>query len=627
MLQAIKELGIHEIKNSGSDGSVKNLIETPKLKNTKKILCIAFKDKNNGLVYERTTIEDFNPDKPEKILFHSTKGAQYNVTPASIITQVTKKVDEKKELDVDETVKKSLKRLKLWFKTHKDVEDLFKIIGNEIDANENSIKKSLIENYRELRVYKKERIDEKRGALITIKVGDKHLGDLEPFKKIFLDTIEKEFSYRKSFGEVYIKGNGICYVCREQKEVLGLLPIFSFYSMDKRGFAPEFKREEAWKRLPICKECSKTLKIGKGFLDKYLQKTFYHGFRFYVIPIFSFEFEESLINELKHHKTTTEYASGLLCIEDRDLQEVLFTKKDNSLSFIFLFFRPKQAGIEISRYVEGVSPSWLKKLDGNLKDMKKFSLYQEENVKRLLGKKQNGNLDKIDAKSATIGGLVEPFFPSSKEKGIYDKYFIDIVGDVLAGRKISEHLLINAFMREIKNRHVNDKNWEEKLLSIKSLLLYLYLSRLNLLKINIHKIEYGSLLIGDIMTNDRVVKVRDFFKEYEQAFNSPDKRAIFLEGVLAKFLLDKQYATRHATPFQSKLHGLQMDVKKVKGLLPVIKNKLWEYDAGYPWLENLISRYFIEAEKNGWNLTKDEVSYYFALGLNLGGIFKGKNTI
>lgn len=119
-----------------------------------------------------------------------------------------------------------------------------------------------------------------------------------------------------------------------------------------------------------------------------------------------------------------------------------------------------------------------------------------------------------------------------------------------------------------------------------------------------------------------VESIEKFIKEYESAFDTPDKRATFLVGVLAKFLLDVQYANRKSTPFRSKLSGLRLDESKLKRLFPEIVEKLEEYNRSYPPLQERVSKALVEAENSGWNLSKDAISYYFALGLNLGGIFK-----
>ena len=87
-------------------------------------------------------------------------------------------------------------------------------------------------------------------------------------------------------------------------------------------------------------------------------------------------------------------------------------------------------------------------------------------------------------------------------------------------------------------------------------------------------------------------------------------------------MLNIQYRNRGATPFRSKLQGLKLDEKKVKALLPDIQNKLEEYDSNYYRdLETLASEYFIQAQDD-WSLSKDEISFYFALGMNLSKYFR-----
>jgi len=132
----------------------------------------------------------------------------------------------------------------------------------------------------------------------------------------------------------------------------------------------------------------------------------------------------------------------------------------------------------------------------------------------------------------------------------------------------------------------------------------------------------ASSKIGDMKVNEIVGKIQDFIKEYETAFDMPDKKAAFLLGVLTKFLLDVQYANRESTPFRSKLSGLRLDEERLKKLFPEIVEKFEEYNVGYPSLQAYVSKALVEAENNGWSIPKDTISYYFALGLNIGGIFK-----
>jgi len=117
-------------------------------------------------------------------------------------------------------------------------------------------------------------------------------------------------------------------------------------------------------------------------------------------------------------------------------------------------------------------------------------------------------------------------------------------------------------------------------------------------------------------------KIDSFFSEFAEFFKSDLKKAIFLEGVLTQFLLNIQYRERNATPFRVKLKGLKLDEKQIKKLLPEIQNKLEEYGKNYYRnLESIISKYLVSAG-NEWNMSTDEISYYFVLGMNLSYLFK-----
>jgi CRISPR-associated protein Csh1 len=115
--------------------------------------------------------------------------------------------------------------------------------------------------------------------------------------------------------------------------------------------------------------------------------------------------------------------------------------------------------------------------------------------------------------------------------------------------------------------------------------------------------------------------IEKFLEDYSAALDTPEKTAAFLEGVLVRKLLDIQYAQRNSTPFRSKLRGLRLDVDKLKSLLGEIENKLAAYDRGYPSLMSLTSNYMLEAESKGWDISRNELTYFFTLGMNLGRAF------
>lgn len=162
----------------------------------------------------------------------------------------------------------------------------------------------------------------------------------------------------------------------------------------------------------------------------------------------------------------------------------------------------------------------------------------------------------------------------------------------------------------------------KKILSLKSLYLLDFLLESGLISLDHFRVEkFREVKLMEEIKDSK--KVENFFNEFSKAFNTPDKKAVFLEGVLVSFLLDVQFDKRGDTPFRKKLHGLRLNRRLIRRLLPEAIEKLRQYNADYPWLETLVSKYLLEADENGWVISDDEISYYFALGLNFGRVFKG----
>ena len=113
-------------------------------------------------------------------------------------------------------------------------------------------------------------------------------------------------------------------------------------------------------------------------------------------------------------------------------------------------------------------------------------------------------------------------------------------------------------------------------------------------------------------------KISSFFGKFGDFFDSDAKKAIFLEGALAQFLLNIQHKERGATPFKANLNGLALDEKEIKRLFPKIQNRLEQYEEGnnYRTLEAIISKYFVLAGTR-WEMPKEEISFCFQLGMNL----------
>lgn len=607
MLKAVKDLGEYVIKKEKLS-SEEIFSQKTKLANTQTVLCVVFEIKGNDLRYFNVHTEEYEPAKSNKYLYRIFNHRRYDLTPTAKIN----------------AIEKVKKRWDLWFGEYSQkysYDPLISSLRKEFEENKGIIFEDVSKEFNELPK------EQKRNAILTLKIkensNEKYVGDFAIFKNIFREEARKKFFTRKYGKEIESRGIGECNLCKSQGEVYGFSSPFSVFTVDKKGFAPNFSQENSWKQLPICENCAISLVAGREFIDKYLSKNFY-GYKFYMIPCFTFKsIQDDIIEEIKD-SGKNKFAKSLLTPEEEILD--IIKDKNDIINLIFVFYKPKQGDyFDIVKYIEDVPPSWINNLFKTFDNVKQKPIFREEYLRILFGKKwvndfteASFNGKNLWKKGFNLGKLIRTFFPSSKKTGVYDKYFIDIIGDILSQTQINADFLIDSFLRELRNKHVNNESFSEVLYSLQSIYLLIFIYKLNLMKEGVkmnEKSEIGS---------NEPTQVKEFFENYEDTFNSSSKKAAFLEGVLVKFLLDVQMAQRDATPFRSKLSGLKLDEKKLQKLLPQIIAKLREYNISYRWLEQLTSEYLLKAENNGWNISKNEISYYFTLGLNLGGIFKVK---
>lgn len=657
---AIKELGEY-IRESKNLDDVQILTESSKLANTKKMICVVFKTENDRLVFDGVHIEDFDYEKARKILYRSFRHGRYNAFLTSILTQRKirgteetiknefEKIKEKypnineisvKNTDINRikeiinailTVENLKNKWDLWFNqyldkfSNNDGSSLIKLLKNEIDKRGKEILWEIIKKYDELGK------EDRPNCVITIKIkeggNEKYPAEVQEFLEVFRKaSIEDLYSKHG----IIAKGRGICAFCGKEDEVMPASP-FAVFTVKKIGFAYDFNRQNSWKQLPICEKCALDLQVGKEWImDKErlnLSFTLY-GYQYFVIPNFVFkEVSEEIITEIEFRKSE-DYRDGLLNAEE-DILEIIKERKD-VLNLIFIFYEPKQQFFDIIRYVEEVPPSWIKKVYDTFRSVTRKNLFKEEQLKTILGEKWSGDFIKgmRDGKAVSklnLAGMIGDFFyRMEKKRKSFDKSSLNILGDILEAKQIDKMYFIKHLIEAIREEHEKGNEWNEKLLSLKSLYLLDFLFGLDLISLDHFRVEKFRevKLMEETKVKDSKM-VENFFSEFSRAFDTPDKKAVFLEGILVSFLLDIQYAKRKDTPFRKKLHGLKLNRRLIKRLFPEIIEKLRQYDAGYPWLETLISKYFVEADESGWVISDDEISYYFALGLNLGRIFKG----
>ena len=545
-------------------------------------------DSSGNFSYNKVFQENYDTENKVKYLYKRGSSRGTDITPSCLIT------------DLDKTYNNKFLK---WFDKNKKLNPLFEKLNDVILSNESNIFSDINNILNNINIK-----DSNILLSIVISKNDNqihYLNDYEEFKDILINnSFEK---YYKT-GTKKIKGESVCYLCGENKEVYGLVSSaigFAFSTPEKRGNVPGTIIENQWKLLPICGECALDLNAGKRYIEKYLDFSEF-GLRYFVIPTFlldsskNFDKVDSILKIFKHEENLK--SSELIKIENK-LSRI--TKNINDyIEFKFLFYQSSNNAFDIIAYVESVTPTWLNELDKTQSKIAEYDYFHEENLKLIFTNNHNGDFIELINKN-------EKIYPCSENNwykrflrdfinSFSRKMYIDTVVDVLNNRKIDYNFLLSRFMSKIRSNWRNEEKYAIKISIIKSLMLIILFDDLDLIK--------GGKFMDS--KNDEEFSI-------DLMLNSPSKKATFLLGVLTRKLMNIQYRELGSTPFYNKLWGLSLDEKKIQKLYPMVIDKLYQYDANYySKLEKEITKNLAEANDN-WNLNRDETSYYFVLGFTL----------
>lgn len=584
LLDAVYNLGKFNIKKEGLD-EIDILLDT---KNIGAVILIDITEESNGnFKYNKVFQEDYDSRNKIKYLYKRGSSRGTDITPSCLIT------------DLDKTYKNKFLK---WFEKNQKSNVLFENLNNIILENADKIFDDILDILNN--------IDVKDANILLSLVISKdnqinYLNYYDEFKNILINnSLEK---YYKS-GSKKIKGESVCCLCGENKEVYGLVSNaigFAFSTPEKIGNVPGNLIENQWKLLPICGDCALYLNAGKKYVEEYLDFSEF-GLRYFVIPSFLLDSETNFNNLdkiLKRFKQEEKLQSSELIKIENKLSR-LVKNIDDIIEFKFLFYQASNNAFDIVAYVESIIPSWLNELYNYQLKIADYNFFHEKNLKLIF---KNG---KLDGDFIHLINKNEKHYPCSNDNwykrflrdfinSFSRKIYIDTVVDILSNKKIDYNFLLSQIMRKIRSNWRNEENYAIKISILKSLMLITLLNDLNLIK--------GGKFMDSM---DEEFKI-------DLMLNSPSKKATFLLGVLTKKLMNIQYRELGSTPFYNKLWGLSLDEKKIQKLYPMVIDKLYQYDANYyAELEKEITKNLAEASDN-WDLNRDETSYFFVLGFTL----------
>ena len=578
MLTAIKDIG-KSVLRVKEKSELEKLVEDIEYPN---ILAIRFeKQSDGGWKYAGMKIEERDSNKKNKYLYRRGSSSGINYSPAAKLT------DKKK---IRGTIERKIIK---WFdevlssknKSYYDISDEDENFLSSIHEELKNNKEEIIEKTTKYR----EDIPKKYGIVVILKFEEdgeeKYAGDYELFEELL-----KKVTKRKTSNGV--TEDKVCSMCGNKATVSAGDGIYRFYTNDKPGYiAGGFSKRLAWRNFPLCSECRDFLEEGKKYIEQNLTFNFY-GLKYRLIPkkLFAFSgLDEDLLDifeEFKKKVRLKDKTINHITDNENEILELIAEQKDFML-IDFLFLEISNSAERILLHIEDVLPSRLQKIFQAKKTVDKHFSKMFKNEKFTFG-----CIRRFLSKSDDL-----------KRQNDLDKYFLDITNSVFKGIPISLNFLYKIIMQKIRNEFVNDKNTKYSIYN--AFLVLEFLKKLSLIDMEVKDVVRGNF--------------EEFFERFGESIQSPLKRGLFLLGVLTELLLRVQYRNLGNDPFRKTLKGLKMQEKDFKGLLPKVQNKFSEYesyDKGKQEIAKEVSKYLL-ATGDDWNMSIDEMNFYFAAGMNL----------
>ncbi|ABR56650.1 CRISPR-associated protein, TM1802 family [Methanococcus aeolicus Nankai-3] len=602
MLSSVAQIGNYIIKNEGKDlnNPLSILVENPNVKgNYKDILKITFD--YNTMNYLGVNIDEFDKSKILKLMYKAGAPNGADFSPTSKITESEKTLKKKIIKAVSETI------------NHKNCKEsnLLKKLEKSLKDNEDKILSDIIDK------------KGKDGTILTITFKDGEneyfVGDIEEFRNYFIYKATMDYYYIKT-GKITSRSSGVCSICNKENEVYGLFRKFGFYSVDKIGNVSGFNPNEAWKTFPICLKCALAVEEGKKYLDENLRDRFY-GTEFYMIPKVLFEGDlERVLERYKELSSKENKINGKYSKEEKRLFSVL--KNNDIYCYTTFMFFNEGNDFKVLQMIEDVLPSRFSILYKAMEKTENIPLFKNYKVNvnlKKLNKNQRDYFVSIFKNSEDLEelrfllGYIKEFVDNDNE------IFLKLINSIFSNEKIDYHYIINQFISKIRREFKNSESIS--LSTYKSFMIIYFLINTNLLNIDLK--PRGDIILEK--SSYDYSEIDKFFEDYEEFFNSEDKKAVFLTGVLVNKLLNLQAHKRQSKPFLAKLQGLKLDKSKVENIFKEASQKLMEYGQEdginyYSPLKKEIALKYINSGSN-WNLSNNEISYIFSLGMSLSSVF------
>jgi CRISPR-associated protein Csh1 len=590
MIPKLKLLGEYVYKNEGES----NPLGLNTSLNEAHVVLLDFKIFDDTYQYLGVDTMQFDQSKNQQLLLKNAKGNTVSEFPTVFVDNI----DVRNEVSYDKAVDKVAKKLKRILtangKINKDLNALAVLFGEVVN---------------EIKEHIKTKLNPDKTNLCSIRINGELVGNSEYYDPVIREAKSSiDRPYYSKYHTVSLGENNTCYVCGRVKEKLyGFTDTFKFYSSNEEAYiAGGFEKSNSWRNYPVCPECATELRLGKIFIQENFNRQFY-GNRYFLIPAPMFDrgdfykILENLMEEYKELslKQTEESNRQLMMEMEEEIFEEMAKQKDQ-VTFTFFFYRETNSEFKILQEAEDILPSRFRRIIDAKRRVENFPEFK--NLKGLYRKNEFHNL-------RFNFGIVRTFLGSD-----FNNDFLDITARILKGSPISKQFILHRISDHLAQGFRKEKMYHD---IRKAMILMKFLYELNLIENKPSKMEVK-------MEN----KYEEYFQKHPEFYDADWKKAVFLTGVLAQHVMDIQWQERNATPFRSRLNGLKIDQRVVKRLLPEAIEKLEQYKKNYyRELEETIALYLESGEPDLRHESVDEISFYFAMGMNLNKQFKSPKEV
>lgn len=593
-MEAVRNIGKVELKEMErrGEGLLEGFTEDVSSNGVyKNCLNIVFEDLGDKVVYKGIELSQYDSSDKKRYLYRSGRPRGADITPTSKLVTVETTFNNK----IIRAIKEAIE-----YANNKYEEEKKQMVWLYETINQNSkLIKEDLEN--------KSNIPKREGnCFVTVSIdtfkGRKYIGDFQLFRDKIIFNALKNFRYSKASGDVY-KDKAVCSLCiQKKKEIYGLASPFPFYTIDKIGYiAGGFDYGKAWRNFPVCKQCTIELELGKRYLDNNLLFPFY-GRIYYLIPkpINETDMKSILTKYLSLKSDDVKAVKGNYAYAEERVMSYL-GKESNFISFDLMFIERNNAALNILLNIEDVAPSRFRRIFDDLDKIRAMDFFKDKPV------------------SFEMLNLVF-------DRGNHNRYFLDTIDRIISDRKLDYKFLmaflndyiIDAFKRY--ERGVSEKGKDSFYRATFRVFGFLYfMTHLNLFESREGEIgmsiENKVWDIKDYQSKRELYQA--FFNEAKPFFERPDRKAVFMTGLLAKRLLNIQFKRENRKPFMARLKGLKLNKKDIKRLFWEIQDKLSEYKSEFYSEEfNILSELMLESNEL-CSISDRDIPFYFSLGMSM----------